>query len=314
MAPSASPPSPDLHRDLEAPFRIDVAAVLGSFGRGRRDPAMHVEADGTIWRTTRTPSGAATLRIAASGAGLTLSAWGPGSEWALDAAPSLLGFEDDPAGFDGAALPTSLTATWRHYANRWRVPRSRRVVEAMVIATLEQKVTGVQSRRAWQSMLQGIGETAPGPTPRPMRVFPDPAAIRRVPSWTWHAWGVGPHQSATILRVAQAAGRLEECVTLPAHEAARRMGSIVGVGPWTVAETAQRALGDPDAVSFGDFHLAEAVEYAFTGRSGGTDEGMAELLAPFAGHRYRVQRIVELSGIVRPPRGARMTIADHRGR
>ncbi len=54
--------------------------------------------------------------------------------------------------------------------------------------------------------------------------------------------------------------------------------------------------------------------FAFTGRTDGTDERMAELLEPFAGHRYRVQRLVELAGITKPARGPRMTIADHRRR
>lgn len=312
MAASGSPPSPDHLRDLDAPYRVDVAAVLGPFQRGGRDPAMHVEGNGTVWRTTRTPQGPATMRIIADGQTLRCAAWGAGAAWALDSLPSLMGFDDDPARFPEAELPASLAATLRKHAARWRTPRSLRVVEALVIAVLEQKVTGVQSRRGWTSLLGDVGDVAPGPTPRPMRVFPEIDRLRRVPSWQWHRWGVAPAQSATILRVAQAAGRVEQCTELPIEEARRRLGSISGIGPWTVAETAQRALGDADAVSFGDYHLAGALVYAFTGDEDGTDERMADLLAPFAGHRYRVQRLVELSGITRPARGPRMTIADHR--
>jgi 3-methyladenine DNA glycosylase/8-oxoguanine DNA glycosylase len=145
-----------------------------------------------------------------------------------------------------------------------------------------------------------------------MHVFPEPARVRLVPSWQWHRWGVPPAQSATILAAASAAGRLEQCVDLPAEQARLRLGAFHGIGPWTIAEVAQRALGDADAVSFGDYHLANHVVYAFTGGMRGTDEEMAGLLQPFAGHRYRVQRIVELSGVARPARGPRMTIADHR--
>ena len=101
---------------------------------------------------------------------------------------------------------------------------------------------------------------------------------------------------------------------LSSADARRRLMSISGIGGWTAAEVGQRALGDADAVSFGDYHLAQQVVHAFTGAMDGTDEQMAELMAPFAGHRYRVQRIVETSGISRPARGPRMTIADHRSR
>ncbi len=93
-----------------------------------------------------------------------------------------------------------------------------------------------------------------------------------------------------------------------------------GIGPWTVAEVAQRALGDADAVSVGDFHLPKQVVYAFTGGMHGTDEEMLALLEPFAGHRFRVQRLVELSDVVAPgPRPAHddrrpPAIADQRRR
>jgi 3-methyladenine DNA glycosylase/8-oxoguanine DNA glycosylase len=67
-----------------------------------------------------------------------------------------------------------------------------------------------------------------------------------------------------------------------------------------------RALGDPDAVSVGDFHLAHAVCWALAGEPRGTDGRMLELLAPYAGHRARVIRLVEAAGIQAPRRGPRM--------
>ena len=273
-----------------------------------------VPGDGSVWRAGRTPEGAGTLRLAVIDGEVEARAWGPGAGWLVDSVPDLLGGADDPAGFPAEELPDVLVGPWRRIGPRWRVPRSRLVLEALLVAILEQKVTGVQSRRAWRSMLREVGEPAPGPTPRPMHVLPEPAVLRAVPSWQWHRWGVGPHQSATIMRVLQSPARIAECADLPVDQAARRLASIPGVGGWTVAEVAQRALGDADAVSFGDFHVAHHVVYAFTGAMDGTDERMAELLAPFAGHRYRVQRLVEASGVTRPARGPRMAIADHRRR
>jgi 3-methyladenine DNA glycosylase/8-oxoguanine DNA glycosylase len=295
--------------------------VLGVYERGRYDPAVHVDARGGHWRTTRTPDGPATLVLTTSLPASSLepatvhaASWGPGAAWAVAWVPELLGCRDDPSGFPAHALPARLVPVWTRFAPRWRVPRSGRVLEALVAAVLEQKVTGIESRRSWSSLVGSLGEPAPGPTPRPMHVFPEPETIRRVPSWQWHRWGVQPQQSATLMRVVRAAGRIEDCVDLTAARARGRLGSIDGVGPWTVAETASRALGDADAVSFGDYHLAAQVVYAFTGRRDGNDAQMAELLAPFAGHRHRVQRLVETSGISRPARGPRATITDHRHR
>lgn len=312
MAASASPATPDARAVWTAPYAVDLRTVLGPFLRGSRDPAMVVEPDGGIWRASRTPLGPGTLHLTAQGPQVTASAWGPGAAWLVDHVPALLGAHDDITGFRADALPPALQPVWSRLSARWRTPSSGLVLEALVIAVLEQKVTGVQSRRAWRSLLVDAGSAAPGPGPEVLRVPPSAEDLRRVPSWQWHQWGVGPHQSATIVRAAQVAGRLQEAADLPLPDARRRLGAVTGVGEWTVAEVAQRALGDADAVSFGDYHLAHHVVYAFTGALDGTDERMAELLAPFAGHRYRVQRVVEVSGIARPARGPRMTIADHR--
>ena len=86
-----------------------------------------------------------------------------------------------------------------------------------------------------------------------------------------------------------------------------------GVGVWTIAETVQRSHGDPDAVSFGDFHVSKRVGWALVGERV-DDDGMRELLEPWIGHRQRVVRLIEAAGIGYERHGPRMTIADHRGR
>ena len=321
MAASGSRPTPDVeavpdaHADLEAPYAVDLGAVLGLFVRGKHDPSWRVGGDGSWWWATRTPDGPGSLRLTPAGKGhVTAAAWGPGAGWVVDDVPSLLGFDDDPRGFPAHALPVALQDHWRRLGDRWRVPASGRVLEALIAAVFEQKVTGIESRRAWRGLLVGAGEVAPGPTPAGMRVLPEPAVIRSVPSWDWHRWGSRPQQAATIMRALGVAGRLEQCAALPTLEARRRLMAIDGVGEWTAAEVGARALGDADAVSFGDFHLAGQLVYAFTGRRDGTDADMAVLLEPFTGHRHRVQRLVELSGISKPARGPRASVTDHRRR
>jgi hypothetical protein len=41
------------------------------------------------------------------------------------------------------------------------------------------------------------------------------------------------------------------------------------------------------------------------------DDGLAELLEPYRGHRYRVQRLLQLAGVQRPRRGARLAPRTH---
>ena len=74
----------------------------------------------------------------------------------------------------------------------------------------------------------------------------------------------------------------------------------------------QRACGDPDAVSVGDYHLPKAVGWTLAGERGTDDVGMLALLAPYEGQRYRVQRLIELGGSTPPRRGPRNPVRDYR--
>jgi 3-methyladenine DNA glycosylase/8-oxoguanine DNA glycosylase len=110
---------------------------------------------------------------------------------------------------------------------------------------------------------------------------------------------------------AAAAGRLEQLADVRPAEAATRMRSLPGIGAWTAAEVAQRALGDADAVSVGDYHLPSLVGWVMVGEPV-DDDAMLELLEPYRGHRYRAVRMVELSGLAPPRRGPRFEGRDYR--
>jgi 3-methyladenine DNA glycosylase/8-oxoguanine DNA glycosylase len=239
---------------------------------------------------------------------VTGQAWGPGAGWLLDSLPGQLGFHDDRAGF------TPCHPVVGELALRYeglRVGRSGRVFEALVPAVLEQKVVGREAHRAWRYLLGKFGTAAPGPAPDGMRVFPSPRTWTRIPSWDWHRAGVEGVRARTIITAAAVAARLEQALDLDPAEADRRLVSLPGIGPWTSAEIRQRAMGDPDAVSVGDYHLPNAVGWTLARRTT-DDDGMLELLAPYAGHRYRVTRLIELGGSRPPRRGPRMPVRDYR--
>jgi 3-methyladenine DNA glycosylase/8-oxoguanine DNA glycosylase len=322
--------------EWRAPFVLDLPRTLGVHARGRGDPAYQVTPDGYIWRTALTPEGPGTLRVAparpaqagsaragsmpagSAQAGsaaepelvtvIRAAAWGPGAGWLLRELPGMLGADDDRTGF-APAHPLLRELSARHPGVR--VGRSGRVLEALVPAVLEQKVVGAEARRAWRYLLLKFGDPAPGPAPAGMRVSPPPGTWRRIPSWEWHRAGVEGVRARTIVGAAEVAGRLEEIVTMPPADADRRLRSLPGIGVWTSAEVRQRACGDADAVSVGDYHLPSRVGWALAGRRV-DDAGMLELLAPYAGHRHRAARLVELAGIAPPRHGPRMSIRDYR--
>jgi len=292
---------------------IDLPAVLGPMRRGSGDPTSRHLPGAGVWRATRTPDGPATtaIRVDAALGEVEARAWGPGAAWSVETVPDLLGESDDPAGF--VPKHPVLREAWRRHPG-WRVPRSRQVLDALVPAVLEQKVTGREAWRGFRSLVRRYGEPAPGPVdqvPAGLWVPPGARTWAGVPSWEWHRAGVDQSRSRTVVTAAGSAGRLEALAGLDPVDATARLRSLPGVGAWTAAEVAQRALGDADAVSVGDYHLSSLVGLALVGEPV-DDDTMLELLEPYRGHRYRAVRLVELSG-VRPERhGPRYAGRDYR--
>ena len=156
-----------------------------------------------------------------------------------------------------------------------------------------------------------IGSPAPGPgtgahegyapgrclarIPRGSSIWPTSTRAGHAPWWAvrsaptrWNGWSRGPE-------------RAREALT-----------SLPGVGVWTAAETAQRAFGDADALSVGDYHLAKVVGWSLLGHPI-DDAAMVELLEPLRPHRHRAVRLFEVSGLARNPRfGARQAIPNLR--
>ncbi|GAA1464582.1 DNA-3-methyladenine glycosylase family protein [Microbacterium thalassium] len=313
----ARDPRPDHGRPLETEYRprrpLDLRRTVLFQRRGRNDPTMAATAS-VIWRASRTPHGVATLALRETHPGVVRgAAWGPGAEWALDQLPALCGSADDPAGFEADRHPLIADAHRRHPG--LRLSRTGLVFDALAVAIFEQKITGMQAFAAWRRIVTWHGERAPGPTPVPLFAPPTVDGWRRIPSWVWHRAGLEPPQAKTVVRAAARGASLVRAVHRAQDGEAvdRALISQPGVGPWTSAETRIRALGDPDAVSVGDFHLAHEVGYALTG-SRTDDDGMLELLAPWAGHRQRVIRLIGASGVSEPRRAPRLHPEDHRDR
>lgn len=288
---------------------VDVHATLGSLRRGTGDPAHRIDRDGTFWWAAATPHGPGTLALRSTCDGVHAVAWGAGAGWLVDGVPELLGASDDWTRLDLSAQPL-LDRTLRGLPGL-RLVRTRLVFDSLLPAVLEQRVTGMEARRAWRGLLYRFGTAAPGPR-NGLRVPPTPAAVLDVPTWDWHRLGVDLTRQRAIRAAATVASRLEECVQLPAAEANARLRIVPGVGQWTAAETVQRALGDPDTVSVGDYHIHDLVVYALSGRPRGDDAEMLRLLEPWAGQRQRVVRLIELSPVTKPRFGPRYAPQDVR--
>ena len=294
-----------LERRIRLTVPLDLRATLWPFLRGYGDPTMRLEPDGSVWRASRTTGGPAAIYIRQSRTEVVGRAWGAGASLLLEGLPAYLGLDDVPE----RLVPRHrvVRELQRRLAGQ-RFGRTGSVMEALVPAVLEQKITGHEARQSFRMLVRRYGQPAPGPG----RLMLPPAsdALAALPYHAFHPVGVEQRRADVIRRAAAMADRLER---LPGRVAGgdgaaayELLRSIHGIGPWTAAEVGQRAFGDPDAVSVGDYHLPGLVVGVLAGEPDGDDARMLEVLEPYAGQRGRVIRLIESAGFRGQRRAPRM--------
>ncbi|OBG58015.1 MULTISPECIES: DNA-3-methyladenine glycosylase [unclassified Mycobacterium] len=293
-------------RTVTFPGAVSFGHTLAPLRRGSGDPCFQASGDGTIWRTSLLQSGPVTARISRAAANAAhCVAWGGGAQEFVERLPALLGLEDDASDF----VPSDPTVAAAHRrVPHLRLGRTGQVLEALIPAIIEQRVPGADAFRSWRVLVSKYGSPAPGPAPARMRVPPSAEVWRHIPSWEFHRANVDPGRARTVVTVARRAGSLERLASRPPARAREALMSLPGVGEWTAAETAQRAFGDADALSVGDYHVPKMIGWTLVGRPV-DDAGMLELLEPMRPHRHRVVRLLEASGLAyEPRRGARLPV------
>src|SRR5579872_5700147 len=254
----AGPPS---RRELRLSRPLSLGQTLGPMQRGSRDPTMRITGSEVV-RVSLTPDGPASLwmRCPPGSDRVQAEAWGPGADWIMESLAGLIGQDDDPAPLwplieqSGRPERPLLRDLFRRMPGL-RIPRSRRVVEALVPTILEQRVAGAAARQSYRRLVWELGEPAPGPasTFGRLRVSPSPEVLACTPYWVFHRQGVEQKRARTVISMASRASRLEALSALPPDQARKQLTSLDGVGEWTAAEVALIAFGDPDAVSVGDY-------------------------------------------------------------
>ena len=281
---------------------LDLRATLGS--RVIAEPAGGRQ---HAWRATRTPDGLATTHIRIEADQIEVEAWGPGAEWSLDTTPALLGQDDDPSSF--VAHHNIVDKLHRRF-HGLRIGRTGLIWDSLPNVILEQKVTGIEATRSWRSLVRTFGEDAPGPTE--LRIGPPPEALAALAYHDFHRHGVERKRAEILINSARRINRLEEAAAMPVDKAYERLMALRGIGIWTASLVLGQAIGDPDAIPIGDYHVKNSVSWALAGETRGNDERMIELLEPYRGHRQRVVRLLHLGGIGAPKYGPRTIPRDIR--
>ncbi|MBT8216526.1 MAG: DNA-3-methyladenine glycosylase 2 family protein [Acidimicrobiia bacterium] len=281
----------------------DLRLTLGHLNGGTGHPERPRTA-ASAWRASRTPDGPVTLHVTVTGTTVDAHAVGPGAAWELDHLPDLVGAADDPGAFptNGHRLMRELKGRFR----RLRIARTGRVYEALVPVILGQLVTRTEAKRAERALVRTYGEPAPGP--EGLTLQPAPEVLGRLRYEDFHPLGIARTKAGLIIEVSRRANRLEEITALDPAAAVTRLESLRGIGPWTSALVVGEALGDPDAVPVGDYHLPNTVAWALAGEARATDARMLELLEPYRPQRYRAALMIKMSGIGAPKYGPRTEV------
>ncbi len=298
--------SPSIEPAKASPDAVDVVMVprptrlIPSFRLhrfGPRDPTFLLEA-GRWVRAFAGPSGPVTVAMTALDRGhrFSVQAWGDDARWALEQAPRWLGVDDDDADFtpEHPLLRRLMRDGWG-----LRLAPSPSVFDMFVRLVLQQRVAWREAAESFRKLTLRFGQPAPGPYPLVAAL--GAAGWRRISLADFAAHDVEAKRARTIRAAAVSAPRFEELPSMSPASANARLRAFPGVGVWTAQGVLGFGLGDPDAVQEQDYDLPRLVSVALSGEPRGDDERMLALLAPYAGQRFRVIRLLMESGI-RPPR------------
>jgi 3-methyladenine DNA glycosylase/8-oxoguanine DNA glycosylase len=274
--------------DVGGPYDFDESLRFVPFGP--YDPCCR-RGPGQLWQAAHSPDGPVTLQLARTADGVRARAWGGGAAWALERADALAGLRDEPAGF---APPPGKVATLARRFRGVRLPRNPWVFGGLCEYVLQQRVSFRDAARAHRLLVRGRAAAAPGP---PGLLLPlGPADWLGLGEDALRRAGVDRQRARALRAAARAARRLDAAFDLGPVAARGVLAAVPGCGPWTVEITMGFVLGDPDAVPTGDLHLPRQVGWALAGEPRADDARMLELLAPFAGHRFRLLRLLLAAG------------------
>jgi len=276
---------------------VPIRSMLSPFRYGGGDPTTRLASTEFV-RATFTPDGPGTVRIrwTPSGHQVDVQAWGPGGAWLEAAATPMLGGWDTPVWFDDAH-PLILRAQHRHPGVR--LTASGDLYHELLPTVIAQRITAGEAARQWRVLCRRLGDPAPGPFPG-LVLPPAPERLASMPSWWFHPIGIERKRAEPLIEIARHADKLWTWAALGPAGAAAALAHLRGIGEWTIGLALAVALGEPDAIAVGDYHLKNFVAWNLAGEPRATDERMLELLAPYRGQRGRVVRLLHCEG-QRPP-------------
>src|SRR4051794_2080320 len=211
-------------------FELDLARTLAPLRHGYGDPTIRITG-GSAWRATPTPQGPATTYLELVGDVVRAFAWGPRAAGAIERVPNPPGQDDPPEALEPRHV---LIRELQRRQTGIRFGRSDAVLESMIPAIAEQKVTGIEARAAYRRLIYRFGERAPGPA----RLWLAPSAdvLAGLPYFAFHPLGLEQRRATVIRRAAQNAARLEAAAVLAPARGRAQLSAVPGLRAWSAPE------------------------------------------------------------------------------
>jgi AraC family transcriptional regulator of adaptative response / DNA-3-methyladenine glycosylase II len=177
----------------------------------------------------------------------------------VQAARHLFDLDADPEAIDAALSADPAIRRLVRAAPGTRLPGTTDGFELAVRAIVGQQVSVAGARTTLGRLAERFGEPLPSPSKAVVRLFPTPDRLARAPR---DGFGMPRARVDAIvtLAAAVAAGDLDLSGNAEVEPTLRALRSIRGVGEWTVAYVAMRALREPDAFPAGDLGVRRGVE------------------------------------------------------
>jgi AraC family transcriptional regulator of adaptative response / DNA-3-methyladenine glycosylase II len=242
-------------RSFRLPYRAPFAAdTLLSFLGARAVPGIEEVSDGAYVRSVRLHGGAAVVAMTPGPhhVGLRLSTEGSPDVDDLDSlARRAFDLDADPVAIDTVLAADPAMAPLVARIPGIRVPGTFDGFELVVRAIFGQQVSVVGARTSLGRLVSAAGTPQERPSGGITHLFPTAERVAELPS---EMFGMPRARAGTIRRVAElvAGGELDLSGDAPLEETLGRLGDVPGIGPWTLAYVAMRALRDSDAFMTGD--------------------------------------------------------------
>jgi AraC family transcriptional regulator of adaptative response / DNA-3-methyladenine glycosylase II len=251
---------------LRLPYRRPFAAdALMAFLSARAVPGVEVVREGTYRRGVRTEGGGTAVIAMTPDPSKGQVTLDVSVDRGLDRATLVhdarraFDLDADPETIDAALARDSTIAPSIHRTPGMRVPGTFDVFELVVRAIFGQQVSVPGARTSLGRFAARFGAPLDPPNGDITHLFP---SAERVAEISPEALEMPRGRAEAIRRVGElvASGELHLLGGSYLDETLHTLGEVRGIGPWTLAYVAMRALRDPDAFMVGDLGVRKGFE------------------------------------------------------